>query len=201
MPHRFRSRFGRGLAVVIWVLAGLALVAMLNQGGPPAVTRGAPWALMPALLVWALFWHPSVGIDDGGVELVNVFRTVRLPWPSIEQVDTRWSLTLHTAYGRFAAWAAPASGWQPGRRLTEQDARSVPVERSDRGDSVRASDSPFSPAGEAAIEVRRRWEELKNAGHLDNPRLEFERPPVHWHVAFIVTLPVLTVWAIVGLAR
>jgi hypothetical protein len=199
MPHRYRSRFGQGLAVLIWVLAGLALAAILSQGGVEGLVRGAAWALLPALLVWAMFWRPCVVVDDGGVELVNVFRTIRLPWPSITEVDTRWALTLHTAYGRFAAWAAPASGWQPGRRLTEQDAREVPLEVSSAGKSMRASDSPYSPSGEAAIEVRRRWQELRDAGHLDNPRLEFDRAPIQWHLALLAALLVLIVWMIAGL--
>jgi hypothetical protein len=199
MPHRYRSRFGQGLAVLIWVLAGLALAAILSQGGVEGLVRGAAWALLPALLVWAMFWRPCVVVDDGGVELVNVFRTIRLPWPSITEVDTRWALTLHTAYGRFAAWAAPASGWQPGRRLNEQDAREVPLEVSSAGKSMRASDSPYSPAGEAAIEVRRHWQELRDAGHLDNPRLEFDRAPIQWHLALLAALLVLIVWMIAGL--
>lgn len=199
MAHRYRSRFGRGLAVFIWVLAGLALVALVNQGGVDGLIRGGAWPLLAALLVWAMFWRPCVVVDDGGVELINVFRTIRLPWPSITEVDTRWALTLHTAYGRFAAWAAPASGWQPGRRLTEQDARAVPAETTARGTSIRASDSPHSPSGEAAMQVRRRWQELKDAGHLDDPRLEFDRPPVQWNLPLLIALPVLVGWAVVGL--
>ncbi|HET9647045.1 MAG TPA: PH domain-containing protein [Microlunatus sp.] len=198
MSRRYRSRFGRALAVFIWALTGLALVAMLTQGGVEGLVRDAAWALLPALLVWAMFWRPCVIVDDGGVELVNVFRTIRLPWPSIIEVDTRWALTLHTAYGRYAAWAAPASGWQRGRRLTEQDARAVPAETTVGGSSIRASDSPYSPSGEAAMHVRRHWQALQDAGHLDEPRLEFERPPIRWHVVSIAASAVLIAWAAAG---
>jgi hypothetical protein len=199
MSHRYRSRFARALAFFIWVLAGLALVAMVTQGGVGGLARGAAWALLPALLVWAMFWRPCVIVDDGGVELVNVFRTIRLPWPSITGVDTRWALTLHTAYGRYAAWAAPASGWQRGRRLTAQDARAVPAETTIGGASIRAGDSPYSPSGEAAMQVRRHWQTLRDAGHLDDPRLEFERAPVRWHVELIAALAIVMVWAMAGL--
>lgn len=199
MAHRYRSRFGRALAVFVWVLAGLALVAMLAQGGVAGLVRGAAWALLPSLLVWAMFWQPCVVVDDGGVELVNVFRTIRLPWPAITEVDTRWALTLHTAYGRYAAWAAPASGWQRSRRVTELDAHAVPIEESETGRLMRASDAPWSPSGEAAIQVRQRWQALRDAGHLDDPRLEFDRAPVRWHVEFLAALAVLIAWAVLGL--
>lgn len=198
MVHRYRSRFGRALAAFIWVLAGLALVAMLTQGGVQGLVRGAAWALLPALLVWAMFWKPCVIVDDGGVELVNVFRTIRLPWPSITTVDTRWALTLVTAYGKYAAWAAPAAGPHRGRTLTELDAHAVPVEESETGRQVRASDAPWSPSGEAAIAVRRHWQALRDAGHLDDPRLEFDRAPIRWHVGIIVALAGLATWAAVS---
>lgn len=198
MIHRYRSRSGRALAVFVWLLAGLALVALLTQGGIVGLLRGAAWAVLPAVLVWAMFWRPCVIVDDGGVELVNVFRTIRLPWPSITAVDTRWALTLHTAYGRFAAWAAPASGWQRGRRVTEQDSHAVPVEESGGDRLVRASDAPWSPSGEAAMQVRRHWQALRDAGHLDDPRLEFDRPPVRWHLELMAALIGLACWAAAG---
>jgi hypothetical protein len=49
------------------------------------------------------------------------------------------------------------------------------------------------------MHVRRRWQELKDAGHLDRPRLEFERPPGHWHFGFIAASAGLIVWAAAGL--
>jgi hypothetical protein len=36
-------------------------------------------------------------------------------------------------------------------------------------------------SGDAAMIVRRRWDRLRADGFLDNARLEFDRPPIHWH--------------------
>ena len=43
-----------------------------------------------------------------------------------------------------------------------------------------------TPSGSAAALVRQRWEELRAAGHLDDPRLERERAPVRWHVGTLL---------------
>ena len=29
--------------------------------------------------------------------------------------------------------------------------------------------------------MNRRWEELREGGHLDDPRMEFDKAPVTWH--------------------
>jgi hypothetical protein len=38
-----------------------------------------------------------------------------------------------------------------------------------------------TPSGDAANIVRRRWDRLRAGGFLDDPRLEFDRPPIRWH--------------------
>ena len=48
---------------------------------------------------------------------------------------------------------------------------------------VRPGDLVDSPSGSAAALIHRRWDEVRAAGHLENPRLEHDRAPVTWHVA------------------
>ena len=55
---------------------------------------------------------------------------------------------------------------------------------------------PYS-SGDAALTVRRRWEELRNAGFLDDPRLEFARPPVRWHWSVIVAAGIVALGCVV----
>ena len=103
----YRPAFGRVLAVVVAVLGLGGLVTGL------VADAGATWpyvapVLLVVLWVWAAYWRPAVLVSPAGVELRNVTRTIELPWPTIQRVDTRYALTLHTAYGDYAAWAAPA---------------------------------------------------------------------------------------------
>ena len=42
------------------------------------------------------------------------------------------------------------------------------------------------PSGSAAALVRQRWEELRAAGHLVEPRLERERAPIRWNVGTLL---------------
>ena len=96
-------------------------------------------------------------------------------------IETRWALTLVTAYGRFTAWAAPSGGRGPARRACTVRAAIL-------GRSIGAS-GPADPAAVVARRRRRccaissatRWEQLRAAGHLDDPVLEHARAPVRWH--------------------
>lgn len=139
-----------------------------------------PWMALLTLTCWATFWRPCVAVSDAGVELVNVSRTVFIPWPALQDVDTKWALTLMTAYGRFRAWSAPA----PGTRAALVSLVGSRKQHVPQGpEVVRPGDLVDSPSGAAAALIRHRWDAVRAAGHLENPRLERERAQVTWHVS------------------
>ncbi|WP_245993205.1 PH domain-containing protein [Xylanimonas allomyrinae] len=163
----YRSRFGRVLAVVVGVIGLGALVAGLVSDAGATAPFVAPVALV-VLWVWAAYWRPAVVVSPAGVELRNVTRTVELPWPTIERVETKFALTLHTAYGDYAAWAAPAPGRASVAAAGKDAAQNLPPSTYSGG-SVGTGDLANSASGQAAIIVRTRWEELRDAGLLDAP--------------------------------
>ncbi|MHA3947063.1 PH domain-containing protein [Cellulomonas bogoriensis] len=189
----FKARSGRVLTVAVAVLCGIGL-ATAALDDPAAALRYAPALVLPAALVWLLLGRPAVVVSDGGVDLRNVVRTVHLPWTAIERVDTKYALTLETAYGTYAAWAAPAPGRASTLGAGPQDLAHLP-ESTYIGGGARPGDLITSASGQAAAHVRRRWEELHEAGHLDDPRLERGRPQVTWHL-----LPAATVLGLAALA-
>ena len=197
--REFRPGFGRGLAVTVAVLCAVAFALSLRDTGLRAIWEIGPWLGLIVLVVWATYWNPVVGVDDAGVHVVNVFRTIDLPWPSIQRVDTKWALKLVTAYGEFTAWAAPApGGMATARAAAKTDFRGLPESTYGPGGSVRPGDVPSSPSGAAAAEVRRRWELLRDAGHLDDPKLETDQPPITWHWPVILGMAALAVIGVLG---
>ena len=193
----FRPWFGRALCVGIGIICIVAAIGLLVRDGLDALPA-LPFLALVAGTCWAVFWRPEVAVDDGGVRLVNVLRTIDVPWPAILAIDTKWALTLVTAYGRFTAWAAPAPGIHEAIRATKRDAQDLP-ESTFTAEGIRPGDLPSSSSGGAAMVIRRRWQELRDAGYLEDPRLERERAPVKWHVATIVSGVVLAALAAVGL--
>ena len=179
VEEEFRPAFGRGLTLVVAVLGVVVVVFVFATSGLTDALLTLPWVLLFASSCWAIYWRPRVVVSNGGVRLVNVTRTIDVPWPSLTDVETRYALTLVTAYGRFSAWAAPAPSAGTALRTAM---RSRP--RAAEGDAVTTvtkGDMVGTPSGDAAAMVRRRWERLRATGFLDDPRLEFDQPPIRWH--------------------
>ena len=196
-PVEFRARSGPVLTVVVAVVCAVALVSTLLDD-PAAALRYTPALVLPAVLVWAFLGRPAVIVSDAGVRLRNVLRTIDLPWPSIERVDTKYALTLYTAYGTYSAWAAPAPSRVQTMGSSRDDLRHLP-ESAYIGGAVRPGDLLSSASGQAAAYIRRRWQELHDAGNLDGARLESDRPRVRWHVLpilAVVLLAAATAWVV-----
>ncbi|WP_162941894.1 PH domain-containing protein [Desertimonas flava] len=196
MEHVFRPLFGRVLAVVTAALCAAGVVSLAIQGGPGAVVAFGPWLALIAGGAWAAFWRPEVVVSDGGVRLVNVTRTIDVPWPAITAIEMRFALEIETAYGRFTAWAAPARSRGAGRRAALVHRGSLRTEAAIA--AVTAVERTSNPASAAADMVEARWEELRRAGHLDDPRLEHDRPPVRWHVGTLAAAAGLVAIGIVA---
>ena len=96
----YRPAFGRTLAVVTVVVCAVGVVALFWGDAASAIRYVWP-ILLVAVVAWALFWRPSLRMQEHGVTVENVFRTYFIPWPSIQGIDTRYSLTIHTSRGRM----------------------------------------------------------------------------------------------------
>lgn len=159
----FRSRFNLAGAIILWALCGVASVAVaLGTAGGAAAGYLAPIVLV-AFGTWMVLWRPAVRVSDDAVRLVNVTRTIEIPWPALIQVDTRFALTLRTPHGRFTASAAPAPG-----RLNISRGRSDTIPgRSAFDGPARTGDLPSTDSGAAAWLVRDRWNRLAEAGRIE----------------------------------
>ena len=186
-----RPWWGKVLTIVI---AAISVAVTIWTGIGYSWTdaaKTAPWMALLTLSCWATFWRPRVAVSDAGVELVNVSRTVFIPWPALHGIDTKWSLTLITAYGRFTSWSAAA----PGARgaLHSRDTGRTPHGQLGQNSEevVRPGELIDSPSGSAAALINQRWDKMRAAGHLDEPRLERDRAQVSWHVATALAAGVL----------
>ncbi|MDQ1606633.1 MAG: hypothetical protein QOJ18_1000 [Microbacteriaceae bacterium] len=221
MPHTLpqgrdviHSRFNRILAVVIWVISALLAAAALVNGTTIRLSDLAP-AVLVSLLAWEALWRPFVQIDDDGVTLGNVLRTITVPWAALVHVDTKFALTLYTPGRHYAAWAAPA----PGRGASNRAARAQGVSRPrapmvgqpmvdlEAGSSSVLGDQGSRPgdllgteSGDAAYLVRSRWTALRDAGRLEVGAAETTKVTVAWHLPTAIALVLLLAATIIAIA-
>ncbi|MFC5929508.1 PH domain-containing protein [Cryobacterium melibiosiphilum] len=162
----YRPVFGRVLACVV---AAVCLAGVIGLGLAGDVSSLLRTIWLPALLAFsafALFWRPKIVIDDDEVTVTNVFHTVAVPWPLIERIDTKYSVTLHTPTRRVSVWAAPSPGVRGAISIERGDVRNLNASAYGAGNSVRPGDSVSTPSGQVAFVLRQRWEELQGDGAL-----------------------------------
>ncbi|MGO4690947.1 PH domain-containing protein [Glaciibacter sp. 2TAF33] len=152
LPYRYRPLFGRVLTAAVAVICVVGIVGLVVLGDWASLWPTLWPLLFFAVLVYALFWRPVISIDERGITVVNVLRTVFLPWAALERIDTRYTLTLYTPTRKVPVWAAPG----PTAR------RSTASERGVGGDS--------STAGPASLRianvVTEQWDALRDGGAL-----------------------------------
>src|SRR5699024_12073580 len=93
--HLFKTAFSKYFPAVF---AGVVLLAsiVIVADDVRELNRSVPFLLAAALLVWIVFGYPRVEVSDGGITLVNVVRTVHVPWPCFTGADARWHLRIDT---------------------------------------------------------------------------------------------------------
>lgn len=100
----------RVLLAVFTAFGGWGVVDLVAQGDPAAGVLAGLWLTAAVAALGCLFWRPAVIVDVEAVELRNVVRDVRVPWPCLDDVTTRYTLTLHAGGRRHQSWAGSAPG-------------------------------------------------------------------------------------------
>ncbi|WP_066515115.1 PH domain-containing protein [Curtobacterium ammoniigenes] len=198
-PVVLRPRFGLVLCFIVWAIIVVAIGSLIGQGDVLNAVRFIPAFLLAAFGCWMLFWAPAVQIDATGVRLQNIARAVRISWPAVASVDTKYTLTIRTVGGRrFGAWSAPGPSRLTTFRATRQDLRNLPKTTYGPGNSVGIGDLPSSDSGLAALRVRQYWEQLRAAGHLDSGAVEGSGVETTWYRTRLIVLAVLAAATLAG---
>jgi hypothetical protein len=193
----YRPVFGRVLAVVTMLVCAAAIVALFWSDAAAGL-RYVWGILLIAVIAWALFWRPSLLVQAHGITVVNVLRTYFVPWPAIQQIDTRFSLTLHTSQHRVTVWAAPAPGRHRMLGLAREDFDGIGESARSEYGGLRPADAITTPTGNLAQVIRGHWEALRETGllaHGEDPEAE----TVTWHRATIAAIAVLAAATVIGL--
>jgi hypothetical protein len=97
----------RPLTIGVVAFAAVAEIGLITWGHVDVLLRATPGAVLAAVLAIVLFWRPGLRTDATGVEVRNPLRTHRVGWAAIEDIGTRWTMSLVTTAGRISVWSAP----------------------------------------------------------------------------------------------
>lgn len=176
-----RPRFGKALVIFVWAICAIVVVSLFVPFRASDVFKTLGLVAFVAYGVWLLFWSPSITIAPSGVTVRNIIREHAVSWPAIQRVDTRYALTLYTTAGKITSWSAPAPSRFAAMRTSRVDLTRLPKSSYDtETDSIRPGDIPQSSSGQAALYVRRYWEQLHAAGYLDSGVIEGSGVVTSW---------------------
>lgn len=158
--HPVESRttiFPRGSRILAVALAVLASASLISTAwsNPESLLRLLPAHALVLWFAWAVLWHPHVEIGETDATLVNILRTHRIPYSSIDELNTRWGLVVTAAGRRYQAWAAPAPGTLHTMRVNIKNFTRLPETSLEQG-TARLSDDPATDSGAAALHIRER---------------------------------------------
>ena len=70
---------------------------------------------------YLLFLKPYVLIFDEGIKIVNPTKEITVTWDLVEEIETKYSMSIQIRGESFYAWAAPAPSGRHSRRMHSTD--------------------------------------------------------------------------------
>ncbi|MDF8263052.1 PH domain-containing protein [Luteipulveratus flavus] len=111
--HVFRQRAALGAGgflLLVMVVVVVTSLFDLSRGSVDVIL----WCTAIALVVWVVLLRPSVQLTQGGLVLHNLVRDVRMPWPQVDIVESRWNLKIFTPQDQgYSAWAISSQRPKP----------------------------------------------------------------------------------------
>ena len=117
------EKFRPGSAIASgWVLIAFFvgfIIQSLFYGGDILMTIGICGA--GAFGSYLLFLKPYVLLFDEGIKIVNPTKEITATWDLVEEIETRYSMSIQINDRTYYAWAAPAPSGRHSRRMNKTD--------------------------------------------------------------------------------
>lgn len=117
------EKFRPGTAIASgWVLIAFFVGFILQSlfyGGDILMTIGICGA--GAFGSYLLFLKPYVLLFDEGIKIVNPTKEITATWDLVEEIETRYSMSIQINDRTYYAWAAPAPSGRHSRRMNKTD--------------------------------------------------------------------------------
>jgi hypothetical protein len=144
MTNTEKFRPGSAIAsgwALIFFFAGF-IVQTIIYGGDLLAT--ASICIAGIIGSYLLFLKPYLLIFDEGIKIVNPTKEITASWDLVEEIETKYTMSITIQGQTFYAWAAPAPSRGHGRRMHKTDL--LPGAQAPR----RLGDSPKSDSGVAS---------------------------------------------------
>ena len=191
-PQVFRPKSGYIFAGMgFWIVATMLYLQIIDYGFNFGLIIASIWGALVCSICYQIFFHPKVVFFDEGVEIVNPFTHHLIGWQDVEQIDTRYTMSIKT-HGRSVgtkqiyAFAAPAPGRYHSRSIHQSELRGLNIQGAA---SIQAGQIPNSHSGVASAIANQKVIAFQR---LDKPQLvqyryQFNRKTLWINLILLVT--------------
>ena len=96
-PQIFRPKSGYIFAgMAFWIVATMLYLQIIDYGFNFGFVIASIWGALVCSICYQIFIHPKVVFFDEGVEIVNPFTHHLIGWQDVEQIDTRYTMSIKT---------------------------------------------------------------------------------------------------------
>lgn len=186
----YRSTAGMAGGALLLILAGwLGGDALISgDGHTPWISLAALLCVVPLTVAFTL--RPAVFANDARMRVRNPFRTITLPWASVEGIRGSFSNEVYADGKKYQLWAIPVS--LRGRKKAARQQSRLAVEMRDGrsgGSPVGHRPTPSPSDGAVRAQGDQAVHELRELAELNAGREQAQGAPVvHW--AYEVIAPV-----------
>ncbi|MET7638130.1 PH domain-containing protein [Streptomyces sp. NPDC005438] len=122
--HVYRSTNGMvGGVLLLLLVCWLGLDTLFRTGGMTGLTAAAGMVCFGSLII-AFTLRPAVFAGRERLLVRNPFRTVRIPWGTVEEVRAGYTNEVYTDDGKYQLWSVPVS-LRARRKAARRNERSV----------------------------------------------------------------------------
>lgn len=184
-PQIFRPKSGYIFAgMALWIVATLLYLQIIDYGFNFGFVIASIWGALVCSICYQIFIHPKVVFFDEGLEIINPFSKHLIGWQDVEQVDTRYTMSIKThgagiGNKKIYAFAAPAPGRYHSRSIHQSELRGLNIQNTG---SIQSGQSPNSHSGVASAIANQKIIAFQR---LSNPELVQYRYKFNWRALWI----------------
>jgi len=137
-------------SVIAAYVAYLIVLAMVVQSFSLANIRGALlaviWGIFVMQITYLVMHRPKIDFFDEGIRITNPFDEITIGWHLIDEIESKYTMSLKVGKRNIHAWAAPAPGRYHSRSFHPSDIKGLDIGSTG---VIRPGDSPRTHSGAA----------------------------------------------------
>jgi hypothetical protein len=162
--------------MTFWIVATMLYLQVIDYGFNFGSIISSIWGALICLIGYQIFIHPKVVFFDEAIEIVNPFTRHLIGWQDVDQIDTRYTMSIKTIgegvrNRKIHAFAAPAPGRYHSRSIHQSELRGLNIQGAG---SIQVGQSPRSHSGVASVIANQRFNDFRKINQPLLVQYQFE---------------------------